>query len=60
LNIRYLGEDELTSTPIESQKGFGDIAMSIDHVDNYDEHYQYWTRTKFITYMKKYICCTWI
>jgi hypothetical protein len=39
------------STPTEIQRGIGDIKMSIDHVDNYNENYLNWTRTKFITYL---------
>ena len=46
------------STPIEIPKGSGDITIKIDHVDNYDEAYNNWTRTKFITYLKNDIQIT--
>src|ERR1041385_6566285 len=32
--------------------------MNIDHVDNYNENYLNWTRTKFITYIKNDIQIT--
>jgi hypothetical protein len=51
VSLRYK-ENSPDSTPVEIQKGIGDITMNIDHVDNYDEHYQNWTRTKFTTYIK--------
>ena len=46
------------STPIEIQRGIGDVTINIDHVDNYDENYLNWTRTKFITYLKNDIQIT--
>jgi hypothetical protein len=46
------------SPPIEIQKGMGDITMNIDHIDNYNENYLNWTRTKFITYLKNDIQVT--
>jgi hypothetical protein len=57
---RVLGfkKNSLDITPMEIQKGTGDITMNIDHVDNYNEHYQNWTRTKFITYLKNDIQIT--
>jgi hypothetical protein len=50
-SIRYYLDTPI-STPIEIQRGSGDIKVTIDHVDNYDENYHDWTRTRFITYLK--------
>jgi hypothetical protein len=46
------------STPIEIKKASGDIKINVDHVDNYDEPYHDWIRTKFITYLKNDIQIT--
>jgi hypothetical protein len=46
------------STPIEIKKASGDIKINVDHVDNYDEPYHNWIRTKFITYLKNDIQIT--
>jgi len=46
------------STPMGIQKGIGTITMRIDHVDNYNEDYVNWTRTKFMTYLKNEIQIT--
>ena len=51
-------KDSPDNTPTEIQKGIGDITLNIDHVDNYNEHYLNWTRTKFITYLKNDIQIT--
>jgi hypothetical protein len=56
-SIKYR-KDSPDSTPIEIPKGIGDITLKIDHVDNYDEAYYNWTRTKFITYLKNDIQIT--
>jgi hypothetical protein len=56
-SIRYR-KDSSESIPIEIQRGIGDITMNIDHVDNYNENYLDWTRTKFLTYLKNDIQIT--
>jgi hypothetical protein len=43
---------------IEIKKGSGDIKINVDHVDNYNQDYHNWTRTKFITYLKNDIQIT--
>jgi hypothetical protein len=40
------------NSPTEIEKRRGEIKMNVDHVDNYDQNYYNWTRTKFITYLK--------
>jgi hypothetical protein len=45
-------------SPTEIEKRRGEIKMNVDHVDNYDQHYYNWTRTKFITYLKNDIQIT--
>jgi hypothetical protein len=46
------------SASIQIQKGIGDITMNVDHVDNYDQDYYNWTRTRFMTYLKNDIQLT--
>ncbi len=58
LNSLEYRKNSPDSIPIETQRGIGDIAINIDHVDNYDENYLNWTRTKFITYLKNDIQTT--
>jgi hypothetical protein len=43
------------TTPIEIQRGSGDIKINVDHVENYNEDYHDWTRTRFITYLTNVI-----
>jgi hypothetical protein len=43
--------DSPNCTPIEIQRGSGDIKLKIVQVDNYDKGYHNWTKTRFITYL---------
>jgi hypothetical protein len=58
-NSLKFNKNSLDSTPtIEIKKASGDIKINVDHVDNYNEPYHNWIRTKFITYLKNDIQIT--
>jgi hypothetical protein len=55
--IRFI-KNSPDNSPTEIEKQKGEIKINVDHVDNYDQHYYDWVRTKFITYLKNDIQIT--